>query len=57
MVSQIFYSIISSKNTWFEVGSRSQIDTDELSEKEDRDIFDPYSTNKKLDEELSGQEF
>lgn len=57
MVSQIPCSTILSKDTWFEAISKSQIDADESSEKEDINISNVYSADEESDKNLSGQDF
>lgn len=57
MVSQIPYSTTPFKDTHFETSSKSEVDTDKSSKKEDIDVSDIYSTNEKSDKELSGQDF
>ena len=57
VVSQIPCFTTSSKDTQFEAGSESQINADELLEEEDIDSSDIYNFDKKLEEELSDQDF
>lgn len=52
IVSQISYSTNSSKDIQFKASSKSQINVDELLEKEEKDSFDIYNFDEESEEEL-----